>query len=102
MLLVPDQFEQWLHAKPGEENTELVVALRQCDGEHLQGVVMVPDRLCKRRAITPCAVRGFVNLVRCADCASAQRNCLSCRHLRPVQNNDYAAVQRNAVGRKEI
>ena len=40
-LLVFDQFEQWLHAKRSEENTELVTALRQCDGEHLQAVVMV-------------------------------------------------------------
>ncbi len=43
VLLVLDQFEQWLHAKRGEENTQLVAALRQCDGEHLQAVVMVRD-----------------------------------------------------------
>ena len=43
VLLVLDQFEQWLHAKRGEENTELVAALRQCDGEHVQAIVMVRD-----------------------------------------------------------
>ena len=43
MLLIVDQFEQWLHVKRGEENTELVAALRQCDAEHLQAVVMVRD-----------------------------------------------------------
>ena len=43
VLLVLDQFEQWLFAKRGEENTELVAALRHCDGEHLQAVVMVRD-----------------------------------------------------------
>ena len=43
MLLVLDQFEQWLHARRGEENTELVAALRQCDGEHVQAIVMVRD-----------------------------------------------------------
>jgi serine/threonine protein kinase/formylglycine-generating enzyme required for sulfatase activity len=43
VLIVLDQFEQWLHAKRGEENTELVAALRQCDGEHAQAVVMVRD-----------------------------------------------------------
>ena len=43
VLLVLDQFEQWLHARRGEENTELVAALRQCDGEHLQAIVMVRD-----------------------------------------------------------
>ena len=43
MLLVLDQFEQWLHAKRGEENTELVAALRHCDGEHVQAIVLVRD-----------------------------------------------------------
>jgi serine/threonine protein kinase/tetratricopeptide (TPR) repeat protein len=43
VLLVLDQFEQWLHARPGKENTELVSALRHCDGEHVQAVVMVRD-----------------------------------------------------------
>jgi eukaryotic-like serine/threonine-protein kinase len=43
LLLIFDQFEQWLHARSGEENTELVTALRQCDGEHLQALVMVRD-----------------------------------------------------------
>ena len=43
VLLVLDQFEQWLHAQRGEENTELVAALRQCDGEHVQAVVLVRD-----------------------------------------------------------
>ena len=43
VLLVLDQFEQWLHAHRGDENTELVNALRQCDGEHLQAVVLVRD-----------------------------------------------------------
>ncbi len=43
VLLVLDQFEQWLFARRGEQNTELVAALRQCDGEHVQAVVMVRD-----------------------------------------------------------
>ena len=43
VLLVLDQFEQWLHARRGEENTELVAALRHCDGEHVQAVVLVRD-----------------------------------------------------------
>jgi len=43
VLIVLDQFEQWLHAKKEEENTELVQALRQCDGSRLQCVVMVRD-----------------------------------------------------------
>jgi hypothetical protein len=43
VLLVIDQFEQWLHAKRSEQNTELVQALRQCDGNHVQCVVLVRD-----------------------------------------------------------
>jgi serine/threonine protein kinase/formylglycine-generating enzyme required for sulfatase activity len=43
VLLVLDQFEQWLHTKRKEENTELVQALRQCDGGRVQCIVMVRD-----------------------------------------------------------
>jgi formylglycine-generating enzyme required for sulfatase activity len=42
-FLVLDQFEQWLHARRGEKETELVRALRQCDGRRVQGVVLVRD-----------------------------------------------------------
>ena len=41
--IVLDQFEQWLHAQRGEENTELVQAVRQCDGERVQCLLMVRD-----------------------------------------------------------
>lgn len=43
ILLVLDQFEQWLFARQGEQNPELVTALRQVDGEHVQAIVMVRD-----------------------------------------------------------
>jgi serine/threonine protein kinase/formylglycine-generating enzyme required for sulfatase activity len=43
VLLVLDQFEQWLHAWKGEQHTELVEALRQCDGEHVLCLVLVRD-----------------------------------------------------------
>jgi formylglycine-generating enzyme required for sulfatase activity len=43
VLIVLDQFEQWLHAKNDEGNTELVQALRQCDGGRVQCIVMVRD-----------------------------------------------------------
>ena len=43
VLIVLDQFEQWLHAKKEEQNTELVQALRQCDGGRVQCIVMVRD-----------------------------------------------------------
>ncbi len=43
MLLVLDQFEQWLHARQAEESSDLVQALRQCDGSRVQCIVMVRD-----------------------------------------------------------
>lgn len=43
VLIVLDQFEQWLHARKEEENTELVQGLRQCDGSKVQCIVMVRD-----------------------------------------------------------
>ncbi len=43
LLLVIDQFEQWLHSHPELAVTQLVDALRQCDGVRLQAVVLVRD-----------------------------------------------------------
>jgi serine/threonine protein kinase/formylglycine-generating enzyme required for sulfatase activity len=41
VLLVLDQFEQWLHARRAEANSELVQALRQCDGGRVQCLILV-------------------------------------------------------------
>ncbi len=43
LLLVIDQFEQWLHAHQGEATSALAEALRQCDGQHLQCLLLVRD-----------------------------------------------------------
>ncbi len=43
VLIVLDQFEQWLHAHELGENSELVQALRQSDGASVQCIVMVRD-----------------------------------------------------------
>ena len=43
VLIVLDQFEQWLHAKRSEQHIELVQALRQCDSEHVQCLALVRD-----------------------------------------------------------
>jgi formylglycine-generating enzyme required for sulfatase activity len=43
ILLVLDQFEQWLLEHRGEPDTELVRALRHCDGKSLQAVLMVRE-----------------------------------------------------------
>ena len=42
-LIVIDQFEQWLHAKTEEEKSDLVLALRLCDGANIQCIVMIRD-----------------------------------------------------------
>ncbi|HEV3262476.1 MAG TPA: SUMF1/EgtB/PvdO family nonheme iron enzyme [Gemmataceae bacterium] len=42
-VVVLDQFEQWLHADRDTREPELVQALRQCDGGHVQCVLMVRD-----------------------------------------------------------
>ena len=43
VLIVLDQFEQWLHGAKDIEKTDLVRALRHCDGQHVQCIVMVRD-----------------------------------------------------------
>lgn len=43
LLIVIDQFEQWLHARRSSEESELVQALRQCDGERVQALLIVRD-----------------------------------------------------------
>ncbi len=42
LLVVIDQFERWLQARAGDEKG-LVAALHQCDGEHVQTLVVVRD-----------------------------------------------------------
>ena len=43
VLIVLDQFEQWLHVHQDTASTDLVQSLRQCDGGRLQCIVMVRD-----------------------------------------------------------
>ena len=43
VVIIIDQFEQWLHAHRAEPDAELVKALRQCDGGRLQAIVMLRD-----------------------------------------------------------
>jgi formylglycine-generating enzyme required for sulfatase activity len=43
VLIVLDQFEQWLHANKEAQNTELVQALRQSNGGRVQCILMVRD-----------------------------------------------------------
>ncbi len=43
VVIVFDQFEQWLHGHRDEEEAELMKALRQCDGERVQAVLLIRD-----------------------------------------------------------
>ena len=42
-LIVIDQFEQWLHGATSTASTEMVRALRQCDGVSVQCILLVRD-----------------------------------------------------------
>jgi serine/threonine protein kinase/formylglycine-generating enzyme required for sulfatase activity len=43
LLIVIDQFEQWLHTSTGIEDAVLVQALRHCDGPRVQCLLLVRD-----------------------------------------------------------
>ena len=43
VVVIIDQFEQWLNARSNDHSCDLIRALRQCDGSHVQAVVMVRD-----------------------------------------------------------
>ena len=43
LLLIIDQFEQWLSANPNVDNAPLVQALRQVDGDYFQVILMIRD-----------------------------------------------------------
>lgn len=43
LLLVIDQFEQWLHGRKARDQRELLSALRQCDGQHVACLLLVRD-----------------------------------------------------------
>ena len=43
LVLILDQFEQWLHTRSNIADTELVRAIRHCDGERVQCIVAVRD-----------------------------------------------------------
>jgi serine/threonine protein kinase/formylglycine-generating enzyme required for sulfatase activity len=80
VLLVLDQFEQCLHARGNEENTELVQALRQCDGSRVQCVVMVRDDFWM--AATRFMANLEISLLLGQNCASA--DLFDPRHARKV------------------
>ncbi|MEZ6125102.1 MAG: SUMF1/EgtB/PvdO family nonheme iron enzyme [Planctomycetaceae bacterium] len=43
LLIVLDQFEQWLHGPQNSEEAELIRALRQCEGSRVQCLLLVRD-----------------------------------------------------------
>ena len=43
LLIVIDQFERWLRDGRAGEEDGLLAVLRQCDGEHVQAIVVVRD-----------------------------------------------------------
>jgi serine/threonine protein kinase/formylglycine-generating enzyme required for sulfatase activity len=71
VLIVLDQFEQWLHAKNEEANTELVQALRHCDGGRVQCIVLVRDDFWM--AVTRFLARLEIELLQGNNCAAIDR-----------------------------
>ena len=43
ILIVLDQFEQWIHSNPQHQGAQLVQALRHCDGTHLSCILLIRD-----------------------------------------------------------
>ena len=43
LFIVIDQFEQWLNGRAEQENLELALALRQCDGLNVQCLILIRD-----------------------------------------------------------
>ena len=43
VLIVIDQFEQWLYSTDEQADSELALALRQCDGDRVQCVLLIRD-----------------------------------------------------------
>jgi serine/threonine protein kinase len=50
LLVVIDQFEQWLNLHEGQQHTPLAEMLRQCDGVRLQALLLVRDD-CRHAAL---------------------------------------------------
>ena len=46
VVVIVDQFEQWLHEHRSENEPDLIRACRFCDGENLQVILMVRDDFC--------------------------------------------------------
>ncbi|MFM7039252.1 MAG: serine/threonine protein kinase, partial [Planctomycetaceae bacterium] len=46
LVVVIDQFEQWLHAKQSFSQERLTLALGQCDGERVQVILMIREDFC--------------------------------------------------------
>lgn len=69
LVIILDQFEQWLHVNKVEDATELVDALRQCDGGRVQCIVMVRDDFWM--AVTRFLTGLEIELVQGRNCAAA-------------------------------
>ncbi len=69
LLIVIDQFEQWLNANPASDALELVAALRQCDGRRVQCLLIVRDDFWM--SLTRFMQELEIRLVEGQSCASA-------------------------------
>jgi serine/threonine protein kinase/formylglycine-generating enzyme required for sulfatase activity len=106
VLIVLDQFEQWLHGRTDVQNPDLLRALRQCDGTHLQCILTVRDDFWM--AVTQFMADLEVRLVPTENVAAI--DLFSIRHARkvltamghafgalPAQANDLASEQKSFI-----
>ncbi|MEZ6104979.1 MAG: serine/threonine-protein kinase [Pirellulaceae bacterium] len=76
LLLVIDQFEQWLHGHGSRSNTELANAARQCDGARIQTIFARPRRLLGARQSIHAGTRGASRRSSQCGCSSIYSICL--------------------------
>jgi serine/threonine protein kinase/formylglycine-generating enzyme required for sulfatase activity len=96
ILIILDQFEQWLHATERQEESQLLQALRQCDGGHLQCLIMVRDDFWM--AATRFLHALEIELVQSHNVAAVDR--FDLRHAKKVLTlfgQAYAALPENAA-----
>lgn len=96
VLIVLDQFEQWLHARRDQDDTELVQALRQCDGGRVQAIVMVRDDFWM--VVTRFLADLEVELLQGRNCAAV--DLFDLRHARralKAYGQAYGALPENAA-----
>ncbi len=98
VVIFLDQFEQWLHKRKTDSKSELVQALRQCDGGRLQCILMVRDDFWM--ATTRFLTELEVDLLQGHNCAAA--DLFDIDHAKKVLTAFGRAFERLPATNREI